>query len=293
MDQPKVYVDVTFLVNFTMDYVILWATAKLTGKAADYWRFTIVAILGGIYGVGSLFPHTGIFYSLPAKIIISILFVIVAFPPRTWQEFKETLLVFYGTSFVAAGATIALAYQVKRYNSIGSFSYWWLSAGVICAVLLANQGEKYLSQRLIPALLKYRIELHFGARVCQGEGFLDTGNHLRDPLTKRPVIVAEYSLIKDCIPTDCQAALENFKEQNDLLEALSESSWANRLRLIPFSSIGQKSGMMVGFRCDEIMIDPDQRKVLHKNLVVGIYLDKLANEDDYQLLIPSEILQIA
>jgi stage II sporulation protein GA (sporulation sigma-E factor processing peptidase) len=74
---------------------------------------------------------------------------------------------------------------------------------------------------------------------------------------------------------------------------LSNSSWANRLRLIPFSSIGQKSGMMVGFRCDQVIIDPDWPSALYKNLVVGVYLDRLTIEDNYQLLIPSEILQTA
>lgn len=293
MDQPKVYLDLTFLVNFTMDYIIVWATAKLAGKKADYKRFLMVAALGGIYGVGNLFPNAFIFYSWPAKILFSIIFMLLAFKPKGWGDFKKTLAIFYGISFIAAGATNALAYQMYQINSAKSFSCWWLSAGIIFSVFIAYQGEKYLSAKLIPALLKYRVELHFGGRTCRGQGFLDTGNHLRDPLTKRPVVVAEYSLIRDCIPDDCQAAIENSKDYHDILEALSESSWANRLRLIPFSSIGQKSGMMVGFRCDEILIDPDQTQMLYQNLVVAIYLDKLAHEDDYQLLIPSEILQIA
>ncbi len=293
MNQPEVYLDLTFLVNFIMDYMILWATAKLTGKAADYRRFVAVAALGGLYGIGNLIPKTAILYSWPAKILFSLMFMWLAFRPTGWEDIKKTLTAFYGISFVAAGATNALAYQMNQINPGRNFSYWWLLAGIICSVFIAYQAEKYLSTKLLPALLRYRVELHFGTTTCRGKGFLDTGNHLRDPLTKRPVVVAEYSLIKDCIPADCQAAIENSKDQNDVLEALSESSWAHRLRLIPFSSIGQKSGMMVGFRCDEILIDPDQTQVLYKNLVVGIYLDKLAAEDDYQLLIPSEILQIA
>jgi stage II sporulation protein GA (sporulation sigma-E factor processing peptidase) len=126
---------------------------------------------------------------------------------------------------------------------------------------------------------------------CQGEGFLDTGNGLRDPLSQRPVVVAEYELLKECFPDDCKLAMKNFRDDNDILQALSKSSWANRIRVIPFSSIGKKNGLMVGLRCDEIIVDPGKTNILYKNLVVGIYMDKLSAKDNYQLLIPSEILE--
>lgn len=293
MNQPVVYADITFLVNFIMDYIILWSTSKLAGRKTDYLRFAGVAIFGAMYGVGNLFPHLNALYSWPAKIFVSLFIVILAFHPRGWSDFSKTLLAFFGVSFVAAGATVALGYQFSQAVGDKGVGLWWLLGGILGAVVVGYQGEKYLARKLIPALLKHKVELHFGNRVCCGEGFLDTGNHLRDPLTRRPVVVAEYELLKNCIPRDCRAILENMRDQNDLLEALSNSSWANRLRLIPFSSIGQKTGMMVGFRCDQVIIDPDWPSALYKNLVVGVYLDRLTIEDNYQLLIPSEILQTA
>ncbi len=293
MDRPIVYADVTFLVNFTMDYTILWATSKLAGREASHWRLAGVAVLGGIYGVGNLLSYLSVLYSWPAKILFSIIMVTLAIPLRGWIDFRKAMLGFYGISFVAAGATIALSYQINQLGGSQDFSVWWLFGGISCAVLLGYQGERYLAGKVIPALLKHQVELHFGSRMCRGEGFLDTGNHLRDPLTRRPVVVAEYRLLRDCIPADCRAVMENMHDQTDILAALGNSTWANRLRLIPFTSLGQKNGMMVGFRCDQIIVDPGRNPVPYKNLVVGIYLDKLSNEDDYQLLIPSEILQSA
>ncbi len=290
MDQPKVYADITFLVNFTMDFMILWATAKLSEKPILYGRFIIASLLGGVYGVAYLFPTMSTWYSLPAKIIFSCLIVIVALRPRGWKELKKTLICFYGVSFIVAGATIAVSYLFNNSQGL-YFSYWWLLGGIICAILLGSYGEKYLSQKIIPALLKYKVELHFGNVICRGEGFLDTGNGLKDPLTQRPVVVAEYELLKEYLPDDCKLAIENYQDDNDILQALSTSSWANRIRVIPFSSIGKKNGLMVGLRCDEIIVDPDKINSLYKNLVVGIYLDKLSAKDNYQLLIPSEILQ--
>lgn len=293
MDRPVVYADVTFLVNFIMDYIILWSTARLTGSNRSSWRLAGVAVLGGLYGVGNLFPSLSLLYSWPAKIAFSLIMIGLAFAPRGRQHLKKTLVAFYGVSFVAAGASVALGYQITQAGVNGKFSIWWLLGGILCAILIGYQGERYLARKVIPAMLRYKVELHFGNRICRGEGFLDTGNHLRDPLTRRPVLVAEYELLRGCIPSDCRAIMEKSHDPNDILEALGSSSWAYRLRLIPYTSIGQKSGMMVGFRCDQIIVEPGSLPSLHKNLVVGVYLDKLTVEDDYQLLIPSEILQTA
>lgn len=291
MDQPKVYADVSFLINFIMDFMVLWATAKLSGMPIKYGRFMGVALLGGIYGVFYLVVEMEFWYSLPIKIIFSILMIILALSPRGWQEFKKSLINFYAVSFCMAGATIAVSCLQGKSNQGLNFYYWCLLGGIVCALFLGNYAGKYLVQKIIPALLKYRVELHFGKKICAGEGFLDTGNSLRDPISKCPVVVAEYDLVKECFPDDCKAALENFHDQNEVLQALSISSWANRLRLIPYSSIGQKNGLMVGFRCDEMVVDPGKINLLYKNLVVGIYHDHLGPANSYQLLIPSEILQ--
>jgi len=291
LEQPKVYADVSFLINFSMDFMILWATAKLSGTPVKYRRFTGVAILGGIYGVAYLVPELSFWYSLPIKIIFSFLMIIVALSPRGWQEFKKNLINFYAVSFCMAGGTIAVSCLGGKDNQGLSFYYWCLLGGIGCALFLGKQAGKYLSQKILPALLKYRVELHFGKKTCTGEGFLDTGNSLRDPLTQSPVVVAEYDLVKECFPDDCKAAMENYDDENEVLQALSNSSWANRLRLIPYTSIGQKNGLMVGFRCDAMVVDPGKINLLYRNMVVGIYLHQLGVVDRYQLLIPAEILQ--
>jgi stage II sporulation protein GA (sporulation sigma-E factor processing peptidase) len=290
VNQPKVYADITFLINFIMDFMIFWTTAKLGGKPILYGRLFLASFLGGVYGVVYLLPEMTILYRLPSKLLFSCLLVLIAFKPMKCQDWKKILAIFYTVSFVMAGATVAGSYLLNDAQD-KSFSYWWLLGGIFFALGLGTYGQKYLAERIIPALLKYPLELHFGNIVCRGEGFLDTGNGLHDPLTKRPVVVAEYDFLKKYIPEDCRVVIDTAKDNNDILQGLSSTSWADRIRVIPFSSIGKKNGLMVGFRCDEIIIDPDKINSLYKNLVVGIYLHKLSTRDNYQLLIPSEIVQ--
>ncbi len=181
MTEPKVYADLTFLINFTMDFLILWATARFSRIAVSYRRLLMAAFLGGIYGVGYLLAALACLYTFPAKIICSFLLLFIALWPIGWQEFKKALLSFYGISFAVAGATLAIAYLRQNADASVSWSYLYLLGGIVCALFIGIYGEKYLNQSIIPALLKYQVSLRFDKFFCTGEGFLDTGNGLRDP----------------------------------------------------------------------------------------------------------------
>ncbi|NLB87735.1 MAG: sigma-E processing peptidase SpoIIGA [Syntrophomonadaceae bacterium] len=291
MNGPVVYADLTFVINFIMDFCILWATGKLSGIKISYPRLLVASTLGGIYAVGYLFPEMALWYSFPIKIIFSVLLVIFALWPPNWSYFKKALLYFYGISFLVAGATIASSFFFNSDQYAFSFSYIWLLGGIFCALLIGIYGEKYISKRIIPSLLRFRVHLKFAGSSCEGEGFLDTGNGLRDPLTNKPVLVAEYNLIRTCLPDDIKRVMDNPASEEEMLEQLTRCSWATRLRLIPFSSIGKRNGLLIGIRADEVTLINGNNSIFHKNIIVGIYLDKISNEGSYQMLIPSEIIQ--
>lgn len=291
MNGPKVYADLTFLVNFIMDFTILWATARFAGIKIIYYRIIMASLLGGIYAVGYIIPGMQHWYSLPMKIIFSCLLIILALQPANWDEFKKSILLFYGFGFLAAGATLASSYffpsSLQHHLTL---SHLWLLGGIFAVVLAAVYGGKYVTRRIVPGLLKYNVELRFDNTTCQGKGFLDTGNGLRDPLTDRPVVVAEYNLLKDSLPEDVKHAIEDCSDETCMIEGVSRSSWANRVRIIPFSSIGKRNGILVGLRADELIVNNGNKSILHKNLVVGIYREQLSCDGSYHLLIPSEIL---
>lgn len=290
MHETKVYADLTFLINLTMDFLLLWMTARICRASVSYRRLLLAAFLGGIYGVGNLIAASTILYTIPAKVLVSCLLLFVALNPVTWQQFQKSFFIFYGLSFVAAGASMAAAYLHPAAQG-PSWSFYYLLLGAGALILISNYAERYFKQTLLPALLKYQVRLRFEDKSCRGEGFLDTGNGLRDPLTRRPIVIAEYAFLQSCLPEELNRAMSDELNEDQRLEAISHSSWGSRLRLIPFSSLGKKNGMLIGLRCDEVGIKIGHREMLHKNLVVAIYPHKLSAEDDYQMLIPSEVVQ--
>lgn len=293
MHESKVYADLTFLINLSMDFLLLWLTARFCHFSISYRRLFLAAFLGGIYGVGNLTSAFTLFYTIPAKLLVSCLLLIIAFKPVAWPQFRKSLLVFYGLSFIAAGASMAAAFLKPTGKNPPSWSFYYLVLGVAALIVISVYAERYVKQTLLPALLKYQVRLRFDDKCCRGEGFLDTGNGLRDPLTRRPIVIAEYAFLRPCLPEELNRAMADDLDEDQRLELFSHSSWGNRLRLIPFSSLGKKNGMLIGLRCDEIGIKVGRREMLHKNLVVAIYPHKLSTDDEYQLLIPSEVVQQA
>lgn len=285
-----VYADLTFLVNFIMDFVLLWITNRLVGISLRYWRLLAVSLLAALYGTGSLFPGWQILYCLPLKIAASISLVWLAMRPLTWPQFKKGVLFFYILSFTAGGAAQAFSYMVDFRPAWISPAWFWLGAGLFCLLFIAYQGEHYFLRRLVPGLLRYEVCIKIEGRNCTAQGFLDTGNGLCDPLTRRPVIVTEYAILRECLPEDLRLILDRQGRGEDCWQAVSSTSWAHRLRLIPFRTVGQPHGIMMGLRADEVVVRMNEQEVVCHDLVIGIYYDRLSRDESYQMLIPSTLL---
>jgi len=287
----KVYLDITFMVNFIMDLVILLAAARLSGSIINYGRLTLAAALGAAYACASVLMPDSLAFSMPAKIGFSALMLLAAFYPSGWLLFKKQLIYFYAISLFAAGAVMAIPNLTGNINSGTGYAVYWLVGAALLVVLLGRAGGRYLAEKIVPGILTFKVEMRFDSHKCSGCGFLDTGNSLRDPLTNRPVLVAEYGLLKDCLPEDFQSAIEGGGSEDEVFDCLTRSRWAHRLRLIPFQSIGQKNGILLGIRADEVLVNTGKRCVAHYDLVVALYRDRLSADDSYRLLIPAAVME--
>ena len=138
MNGPEVYADVTFFINFIMDFVILWATARLARINPVLKRIAAAALLGGLYAVGYLLPEFSIFYSFPVKIIFSCIMVFIALPLENWDNFKKAFIIFYGINFTVAGATIAFSYMLEAEGFDMGYQYFWLICGILSALIISN-----------------------------------------------------------------------------------------------------------------------------------------------------------
>ena len=55
--QIDVYADVLFLINFSMDYLCLYITARVLHRKMTLWRILSASALGGIYAQQRTWIH--------------------------------------------------------------------------------------------------------------------------------------------------------------------------------------------------------------------------------------------
>ena len=77
----------------------------------------------------------------------------------------------------------------------------------------------------------------------------DTGNTLTDPATNRPVVVADYSAIKLCLPqqADPSHPVESIRQLH--------TAGVKGCRLLPFRAVGTEMGLLLAVRADSVSAD--------------------------------------
>lgn len=124
-----IYIDIIFLENLFMNYIILFATGIIVKTPIKIIRTLISSIIGSLYAVIAYMSILQIYSNTILKIVLSISMVYIAFNSKNLKSFMKQLIIFYLTSFTFGGVAFALLYFVSPQNILmdkRSFN-WYLS----------------------------------------------------------------------------------------------------------------------------------------------------------------------
>lgn len=292
----EVYAEYLFLENLLMNWMILHLTQHFSKFHAKRYKIWIGASVGALYAFVFFFPSLKFMYTISMKIIISILIVIITFTPYRFVDFIKLFGIFYLISFMFGGAAFALFYFTDFRGIvsngifyIGNFSTKLLIYSGISSYILIKFCWEFVQKKISREKLYVPIHIEVGNQISSVRALVDTGNSLEDPLSKYPVIVVEYKAIEDMIPCNVKALLrENNTRYESLLKMGEDANWNNRLRLIPFNSLGKENGMLMGFRPDKVNVENGKSI---KNIIVGVYTKRLSKDGEYSALLHPDILK--
>lgn len=293
------YLDLYLVYNLVVNYVLLWATARFARVSTTAYRLLLAAATGALYALASLFPSWRPFFSLPGKVAFSLLMVAMAFSPVSLRGFSRLVGYFLALAFLLSGALLALAYlpvsSATRAGPTLSRLPWWLvllAAGTCAAILWLSRD--LLRRRPWREMLCIPVEIVFGPDIVQVQALVDTGNHLREPLSQFPVVIVEYSALREVLPEEVRRWFDEGGEELPVKDLWPrEPVWSTRFRLIPFASLGKQNGMLIGFRPDVMVINEGGKRILARDVVVGVYNRPLSPEGSYSALLPPEVLKAA
>lgn len=292
-----VYADILFLINFAINFPVLYMTGKTARLHPPLWRLTVGALLGAVYAVLMFFPRLSFGYSAVAKILFSLLTVAVTFNIRGVRLYIKTVGFFYLVTFCLGGSVMALFYFTGAGIRLGAvvkngvlyMNLPWktllLSVGISYCILAV--GWRFLQNRLSRENMIRKVGIFWDGREVWLDALLDTGNALCEPFSGAPVIIAEYQRLLPVLPPELLAA---FSEGELKVEKITDETIRGRIRIIPFSSLGKEHGMLIGFRPDGALLLENEQMKDTGDVIVGIYTKQLAGDRRYEALLPPQIV---
>lgn len=293
-----IYLDVVFIENLIMNYIILYGTAVIAKVIPKHIKLILASGVGALYAIIAYMSILKIYSCIILKVVLSVIIVYIAFNPLSVKKMLKQLLLFYLTSFVFGGAAFCLIYVVKPQDIImrngvyvGTYPLKIALLGAALGFIVVILSFKIIKTKLSKKSLLCNVKINLNKRQVETVAMIDTGNLLKDPISNTPVIVVEYSLLYDALPIQILNNLENILggELENIPEDVKEK-YISKLKVIPFSSLGKQNGMLLGIKADEINIESDEEFITKDNVIVGIYDKSLTKDGEYRALVGMNLL---
>lgn len=234
-----VYLDLVFVLNFAVNYLLLRGTAQLGGGLRGK-RLLAGAALGAAYAAAVWLPGCGFLRLSVCKLVCAAGMLTVSFGLR--RTTLRLAAVFGELTLALCGAVYGV--ELLKHGTLRvrgdalffpvSFASVVLTAGAVCAACrLLLPKLNHAGKSIVP------LTLRIGARSLHLSALRDTGCTLCDPVSGEAVLVAEWRAARALTGLPLQAA-----------EFASPDALALRLRafsprLIPYRAVGTGAGMLV------------------------------------------------
>lgn len=176
---------------------------------------------------------------------------------------------------------------MKVGRLIGTYPIKVVLAGGIIGFIITTISFKNVKAKITKKDMNCSLKIQIDDNEKFIKSIIDTGNFLKEPITKNPVIVVEKDALKDLIPDYIINNLEKIIKGEDI----EIQEYVSRIRIIPFSSLGKQNGILLGIKGDLLIVNLEEKDIYIKNFIIGIYDGVLSKTGKYQALIGLEILE--
>lgn len=296
-----VYIDLIFLANLLIDFILLALTAWMRRLKPKWWRVSLSAAVGAMYVVMMFVPDLTFMFTFLIKFGLSLLMLWIAFGVVSLQSYLRNLAAFYMVNFAAAGGIIGFHYLLQNsgelfsgiwYTASGGLTFelkvgFWFACIAFFVVILVFKGVQ-TNRRQVEnreSLLGH-VTVYIGDKTIMCTGLFDTGNQLSDPLSRTPVMVMEASLWESELPPAwCEKLAEG--EPDKLIMELGEIDfeWQDRLRLVPYRGVNRGAAFMLALKPDSVRIELGGKEYFSTKVLIGFDGGKLSGEGAYRAII--------
>ena len=251
----KVYVDGVMVINFLVDLLLLLGTNRLCGYPSDKKRLVAAAALGALYSGVCLLGAFRFLGNTLWRLVVLALMGSIAFG---WG--RDTLHR-CGVLVILSLALGGLALCIGR-SDLGTLALAGAGLWCLCRAAFDHPpgSREYVS-----------LQITHGEKQIKLLALRDTGNTLRDPITGQPALVLSAGAA-------CRLTGLTAEQLRHPLETIASAQMPG-LRLLPYHTVGQGSGMMLAMAFEDVMVDGRRGRSL-----VAFAPENFGREGQYQAL---------
>ncbi len=269
-----IYIDVLFLLNFFIDYIIIITTAFVCGREHNFKRIIAASAVGALYSVAVFFPQLKVLNILLLKFTMSILITVISFKFLSLRSHIKIFISYYFINFVYGGGI----YAFYRFTNLGSkMNYsngeYYIDIPLFLIIILTF-SIYFLTRFLIVSLNNKpkkitKIRIYHHNKYTDANAIVDTGNNLLDPISMLPVTLVENNVISKIIGQ----------------EITDETFKANKMRIIPWKDASGDSKSIYAFKPSKIVNTENGAEL--NEMLIGIVQNNLTADKSYQALLHS------
>lgn len=276
-----VYADILFTLNFIIDYLLLFLTARITASEVTRLRLLLSATLGALYAVLTFIPKLFFFTYFTSKLLFLLPMIVIAFGQR---NFLRNYFTFFISSAALAGVCLLLPYIFK--NSVIPLGFGIYYANLSAPLLIFASAFTYFLMRIIfsgrgDSRKKFcEVTVKNLGKSITLRALCDTGNSLTSASLNGRVIISDYISLRKILPSDATAILDSEKHSPFYL-SLDKLSDISSFGVIPYKTVGVSFSLLLTYRPEKIYIDGH----LSKNAICAISESAISCTDGYNALV--------
>jgi stage II sporulation protein GA (sporulation sigma-E factor processing peptidase) len=301
---PVVYIDIVWAVNFVMDAVILMTSGWIAKRPVKPGRILLGSFIGACYALLLFVPSLSALTTWYGKAVASLIMVGLALPCKSWLELARVSVLFYFVAFVFAGAAIALHFALPGVSVASgtviahhgvAFLTSLQSLALLVAIPVSVAVIRYSTARVKALNLRhatlYDVTAVFNEVSANFVGLMDTGNQLRDPISRKPVCLVDGRVMKALLPRKLAEQLDAGSNMIDALQDIGETNYVGRLTVVPYRGAGGLQKVTIALRPDSVQLYKDKELVaMSRTCLLAVHEEPLSHEDRFQAILHTDLL---
>ncbi|MFD1360255.1 sigma-E processing peptidase SpoIIGA [Lentibacillus salinarum] len=299
-----IYLDAVWLLNLFLDMMLLMLTQALAKDSTRKLRVMFGAFIASLLVPLSIYYPESFFTSLIGKLLYSVIIIVCSFRIYAFYQLAKLLLLFYFTTFAIGGGLIAIHFLFQNpvglsTNGVLTFSSGygdpisWLFVAIgfpLVWYFTKNRMDKHAAEKIrYDQLCPITIQIEQISYATTA--YIDSGNQLSDPLTKKPVIVCDEYFLTQWFSED---EWEMLKAAHDDLDfSRVPNGWEKRLQIVPFQGVEGNRTFMLAIKPDHITIVYSDEAIRTRKVLIGIQFAGLTKDQSYHCLLHPEIIKNA